>query len=156
MNGAMNDMSSVVHGTKGSAVVSTAGHFPGKVRTFKGQRQERKEVVWAYPQPEQSPYTLEWKDLLEAITGDQPYNEVPRGVQASLVTSMGRMAAHTGVEITYDQMLNCPHEMAPGVADFTIAGPAPVMPDASGEARKAAVVPTSRAVSACGSGELAA
>ena len=48
------------------------------------------------PQPEQSPYTLEWKDLLEAITGDQPYNEVPRGVEASLVTSMGRMAAHTG------------------------------------------------------------
>ena len=111
----------------------TSGHFPGKVRTFKGQRQDRKEVVWAYPQPEQSPYVLEWKDLIEAIVGDLPYNEVPRGVQASLVTSMGRMAAHTGVEITYDQMLNCPHEMAPDVADFTTAGPAPVMPDADGK-----------------------
>ena len=133
MIGAMNDMSSIVHGTKGSAIVSTSGHFPGKVRTFKGQRQDRKEVVWAYPQPEQSPYVLEWKDLIEAIVGDLPYNEVPRGVQASLVTSMGRMAAHTGVEITYDQMLNCPHEMAPGVADFTTAGPAPVMPDADGK-----------------------
>jgi predicted dehydrogenase len=133
MNGTMNEMSSVVHGSKGSAIVSTSGHFPGKVRTFKGQRQERKEVVWAYPQPEQSPYTLEWKDLLEAITGDQPYNEVPRGVEASLVTSMGRMAAHTGVEITYDQMLNCPHEMAPGIADFSITGPAPVLPDADGK-----------------------
>lgn len=133
MNGTMNNMSSVVHGTKGSAIVSTSGHFPGKVRTFKGQRQERKEVVWAYPQPEQSPYILEWKDLLGAITGDQPYNEVARGVEASLVTSMGRMAAHTGVEITYDQILNCPHEMAPGIADFSITGPAPVQADADGK-----------------------
>jgi predicted dehydrogenase len=133
MPGAMNDMSSVVHGTKGSAIVSTSGHYPGKVRTFKGQRQDRKEVVWAYPQPEQNPYVLEWKDLIEAIVGDQPYNEVPRGVEASLVTSMGRMAAHTGQEITYEQMINSPVEMAPGVADFSISGPAPVMPDSEGK-----------------------
>jgi hypothetical protein len=30
-------------------------------------------------------------------------------------------------------MLNCPHEMAPGVADFSSAGPAPVLPDADGK-----------------------
>jgi predicted dehydrogenase len=132
MPGCYNDMSSVVHGTKGSAIVSTSGHFPGKVRTFKGQRQERKEATWSYPQPEKSPYALEWQDLIEAIVNDQPYNEVPRGVEASLVSSMGRMAAHTGVEITYDQMLNCPHEMAPGVGNFAMNGPAPVTPDSEG------------------------
>jgi hypothetical protein len=43
------------------------------------------------------------------------------------------MAAHTGQEITYDQMLNCPHEMAPGVAEFAIGGPAPLTPDADGK-----------------------
>jgi predicted dehydrogenase len=133
MNGCRNDMSSVVHGTKGSAIVSTSGHHPGKVRTFKGQKQTRKDVVWAYPQPEESPYTLEWKDLIDAIVRDEPYNEVPRGVEASLVTSMGRMAAHTGQEITFEQMLNCPHEMAPEVAHFELKGPAPVMPDADGK-----------------------
>ena len=78
MIGCRNDMSSVVHGTKGSAIVSTSGHYPGKVRTFKGQKQDRKGVAWAYPQPEVSPYTLEWKDLVDAITNDLPYNEVPR------------------------------------------------------------------------------
>ena len=26
---------------------------------------------------------------------------------------MGRMAAHTGQEITFDDMLNCEHEFAP-------------------------------------------
>ena len=28
---------------------------------------------------------------------------------------MGRMAAHTGNTVTFEQMLNCPHEMAPDV-----------------------------------------
>ncbi|MHC2066335.1 Gfo/Idh/MocA family protein [Bremerella sp. T1] len=128
-----NDMSSVVHGSKGSAIVSTSGHTPGKVRTFTGQKQSRREVAWAYPQPEQNPYQLEWNDFVDAIVKDQPYNEVYRGVEASLVTSMGRMAAHTGQEITYEQMLNCEQEFAPNVDKLTIDGPAPVMPDANGK-----------------------
>jgi hypothetical protein len=103
------------------------------VRIFSGQRQDRKEVVWAYPQPEKNPYRLEWIDLVDAVINDKPYNEVPRGVEASLVTSMGRMAAHTGQEITYEQMLDCPHEFAPDVANMTADGPAPVMPDADGK-----------------------
>ncbi len=133
MIGTRNDMSSIVHGTKGSGIVSTSGHFPGKCRIFKGQLQDRASTTWAYPQPEQSPYVLEWKDLMEAITQDKPHNEVPRAVQACLVSNMGRMAAHTGQEITFDQILNCPHEMAPGVAEFTTKGPAPVMPNADGK-----------------------
>lgn len=132
MPGCYNDMSSVVHGSKGSAIVSTAGHTPGRVRIFSGQRQHRRDVTWAYPQPEENPYQLEWNDLVDAIINDKPYNEVPRGVQASLVTSMGRMAAHTGQEITLEQMTNCPHEFAPNVADFTPDSAAPVMPDANG------------------------
>ena len=70
---------------------------------------------------------------VDAIINDKPYNEVPRGVEASLATSMGRMAAHTGQEITFEQMLNSPHELAPGVATMTADGPAPVMPDENGK-----------------------
>ena len=132
MTGCYNEMSSVVHGTGGSAIVSEAGHTPGKVRTFRGQRQNRRDIVWAYPQPEQNPYQLEWDDLVDAIVNNLSYNEVPRGVEASLVTSMGRMAAHTGQEITYQQILDSPHEFAPNVANFTNDGPAPVMPDGEG------------------------
>ena len=43
------------------------------------------------------------------------------------------MAAHTRQEVTYEQMLNCPHEMASGVADFTENGPAPVTANADGK-----------------------
>lgn len=132
MTGCMNNMSSVVHGSKGSAIVSDSGHTPGKVRTFKGQNQDRNEIVWAYPQPEKNPYQLEWDDLVDAIKNNKPYNEVPRGVDASIATSMGRMAAHTGREITFEEMMNCPHEFAPNVDKLTNDGPAPIMPDANG------------------------
>ncbi|MGI9429798.1 MAG: hypothetical protein ACR2NM_14140 [Bythopirellula sp.] len=43
------------------------------------------------------------------------------------------MAAHTGRDVTYDQMLNCPHEFAPNIANFTPDGPPPVLPDADGK-----------------------
>ena len=132
MLGCRNDMSSVVHGTKGSAIVSASGHFPGKVQTFKSQKMTRDNSIWAHPQPEENPYQLEWKDFVDAIVRDVPYNEVPRGVEASLVTSMGRMAAHTGQEITYKQMVDCKHEMAPGVADFAKTKEAPLKPNAEG------------------------
>ncbi len=133
MIGCKNNMSSTIHGSKGSATVSASGHTPGRVQIYSGQRQHRRDSVWAYPQPEKNPYRLEWIDLVQAIIDDVDYNEVPRGVQASLITSMGRMAAHTGQEITYDQMVNCPHEFAPNIGELSASGPAPVMPDEDGK-----------------------
>jgi predicted dehydrogenase len=133
MIGTRNDMSSVVHGTKGSGIVSTSGHFPGKCRTFNTQKQDKVSTVWTAKQPEANPYTMEWKDLLDAVTQDEPYNEVPRAIEACLVANMGRMAAHTGQEITYQQILDCPHVMAPGVAEFVKDSPAPVIADKDGK-----------------------
>jgi hypothetical protein len=36
------------------------------------------------------------------------------------------MAAHTGQEITFEEMLNCEHEFAPEVDKLTMESPAPV------------------------------
>ena len=44
-------------------------------------------------------------NILAEMEQRKEFNEVVRGVQASLVTAMGRMAAHTGKVITYDQVL---------------------------------------------------
>jgi predicted dehydrogenase len=124
--GCHGEFASYAHGTKGSAIISTASHTPGKVRLFKGHNVTRADMTWAFPQPEPSPYQLEWDDLIEAIRQNKPYNEVKRGAIASLVTSMGRMAAHTGQIITYDDMLNLDHEFAPDVDKFTADSPAPL------------------------------
>jgi hypothetical protein len=124
--GCHNEFASYGHGTTGSAIITTASHTPGRVRLFKGHNLDREKLTWAFPQPEPSPYQLEWDDLVDAIRQDKPYNEARRGAIASLVTSMGRMAAHTGQIIEYDQILNHDHEFAPGVDNLTMDSPAPL------------------------------
>lgn len=131
--GTHNEFATYVHGSKGWAIVSTAGHFPSKAMTFRGHLKEAKNVIWRAPMPEPNPYDVEWQDLVNAIVNDKPYNEVERAAKSSLVTCMGRMAAHTGQIITYDQMLNCPHEFAPDVDKLTLDGPAPLKADANGK-----------------------
>jgi predicted dehydrogenase len=126
MPGCYMEFASYVHGTKGSGIISTSSHAPGRCRTFKGQDMTKENQLWGYPQPEKNPYQLEWDDLMEAIRADKPYNEVKRGAEASLVTSMGRMAAHTGQVVTIEEMLNCTHEFAPDVYKLTPDGPAPL------------------------------
>ena len=46
---------------------------------------------------------------------------------------MGRMAAHTGQIITYDQILNCEHEFAPNVDKLTMDSDAPLLPNEDGK-----------------------
>jgi len=133
MQGCQNAFCSYAHGTKGSAVISTSGHTPGKVRTYKSQLMEGAEPIWRYPQPEQSPYQLEWDDLIDAVRNNKPYNEVKRGAEASLVASMGRMAAHTGQVIKFEQILNCPHEFAPDVDKLAMDSASPLRADAGGK-----------------------
>ena len=133
MSGCKGAFSSYALGTKGSAVISTNSHYPGKVRTYKGHNMSIDNLIWRFPQPEPSPYQLEWDDLIDAIRSDKPYNEAKRGAEASLVNTMGRMAAHTGQVITFDDALNCKHEFAPDVDKFTMDSPAPLLLDSDGK-----------------------
>lgn len=127
MAGCNSEFATYVHGAKGSAVVSQAGHLPSRARIYKGQNMSKKEdIVWAAEQPEPNPYQLEWDDFMAAIRENQPYNEAHRGTKSSLVTAMGRMACHTGQVVTWDDMLNCEHEFAPKLAELTLDGLAPL------------------------------
>jgi predicted dehydrogenase len=132
ISGCHQEFASYAHGTKGSAIISTSAHTPAKCRIYKGQNFTKDDLIWKFPQPEPDPYQLEWDHLMEAIRHDRSYNEVRRGAEASLVTAMGRMAAHTGRVITRDQMLNCEHEFAPEVDQLTMESPAPVRAGSDG------------------------
>lgn len=133
MPGCKTEFATFAHGSKGLAVVSTASHTPAKSRIYRGHNISRDALQWAFPQPEPNPYQLEWNDLIAAIRQDQQYNEVERGAMASIVTSMGRMAAHTGQRITLKQMMNCQHEFAPGIDKLTLDSPSPLQADAQGK-----------------------
>jgi predicted dehydrogenase len=131
--GAHTEFASYAHGSKSAAVISTSGHTPARCRIFKAQRMSNDEISWRYTDKEPNPYQLEWNHLFEAIREDRPYNEAKRGAEASLVTSMGRMAAHTGQVITYEQALNHEHEFAPDVDKLTMDSPAPLQAGPDGK-----------------------
>ncbi len=122
---------SYVHGTKGMAIASKSGDCGAPASLFRGQNPMRSNLLWESAN-NSNPYQNEWDDLIGAIREDKPYNEAKRGVEASLATSLGRMAAHTGQEITLEDLLNCDHEMAPGLDKLTKDSAAPVQPDAAG------------------------
>jgi predicted dehydrogenase len=123
---------SFLHGTKGCAVASRSGDCGGPSSIYKGLAEVPDNMTWKSPQDRRGPYQNEWDELVDAIINDKPYNEVKRGVEASLTASMGRMAAHTGLEISMEQMLNSDHEFAPGIDHASFDGPPPLRSDAKG------------------------
>ncbi len=135
MGGCKHIYSSYAHGTKGSAIVSKSGDCGLPSSTYKGQQPDPASMIWkSKVAPDQrNPYQNEWHDLVDAIRNDKPYNEVKRGVEASLVSSLGRKAAHTGQEITLEAMLNSDQEYAPGADKFTMDSPPPLKADADGK-----------------------
>jgi predicted dehydrogenase len=131
MPGCQNEFASYAHGSRGSAIISSNGHAPSRARIFRSQNPtlaNDADVSWRWGRPndEPNPYRLEWVHLMAAIRNNRAYNEVARGAEASLITAMGRMAAHTGQIVTRDQMLRHDHEFAPTVDRLTLESAAPL------------------------------
>ncbi len=134
MPGCYRNHSSCAQGTKGAAIISKSGDCGPPSSTYRTHTFDRADMIWqSKTAPEErSPYNNEWNDLIDAIRNDRPYNEVKSGVEACVVSNMGRKAAHTGKVVTFDEMLNCDQEYAPDVDKFTADSPAPVQADAEG------------------------
>ena len=133
MGGCDDQFGGYAHGAKGLAVIDSMAAGRSPVWLYEGHRESKGNLRWSYPGQEPNPYLVEWEDFVEAIRQDQPYNEARRGAEASLVSSMGRMAAHTGQIITWDEILDCPHEFAPDVDKLAADSPAPLLADATGK-----------------------
>ena len=105
-------------GSKGAFTISARGHSPAKSTIYKSASANADNILWTAQQPEKSPYRIEWEDLVAAVIDNTPYNEAVRGAEASLVTAMGRFAAHTGKSVTFDEMLACPDDLTSGVTSL--------------------------------------
>ncbi|MDF1755302.1 MAG: Gfo/Idh/MocA family oxidoreductase [Verrucomicrobiales bacterium] len=57
-------------------------------------------------------YQLEHDALFHAIRNDEPFNEAERGALSSLFAIMGRMAAYTGKEVTWEEAMNSEETLA--------------------------------------------
>lgn len=131
MTGAVPMYNSFAHGTKGLAIISKNGDCGAPSMTFKGQNMDRTNLIWQ-SKDNSNPYQNEWQALVDAIRENRAHNEAKRGIDASVATSMGRMAAHTGQEITWDDMLNCDQEFAPNADKLTMDGPPPIVANQDG------------------------
>ena len=133
IGGCYDQFGSYVHGSQRQAIISLNAGMPSYSAIYRQQSIAPAQVIWKFTDHEPNPYDIEWEDLLLAIRQDQPYNEAQRGAEASLVSSMGRMAAHTGQVVTYDEMLQHPHDLALGVDTLTLDSPSPLMPGPDGK-----------------------
>ena len=136
MVGALPIYSSYLHGTKGVAVCAKNGDCGQLSSIHKGQNPDRASMIWQAEEnnpTEKESHFNEWTDLIDAIRNNKPYNEVEHGISASVSGNMGRFAAHTGQEVTYDDMLNQKQEYAPDVENWTMDTPPPVVADKDGK-----------------------
>lgn len=85
---------------------------------------------WRYKGPHKDPYHVEHKDLFAAIRNGTPYNELDYGATSTMTAIMGRMATYSGVEVEWDDAVNCDTPLVP--SEFSWEMTPPVVPDANG------------------------
>ncbi len=89
----------------------------------------RSASEWRFEGQRPNPYVLEHKNLIASIRAGAPLNEGRRIAETTLTAIMGRMAAYTGQEITWDKAMNSQENLMPSTLAFgPIAVPPVAMP----------------------------
>lgn len=97
--GQSSSVSETVVGTKGTCDLS------GKI--------DADGNSWRYSQPRNDPYIEEHRILIQSIRSGKAFNNLTDLAHSSLSGIMGRMAAYTGDEVTWDQALNSSEVLMP-------------------------------------------
>ena len=129
ITGTWNCFQSTIHGTTGCAIL---GESVSNARIFRGHNPTSGNMIWEYTGPPyRNPFQVEHDVLFDAIRNDKPHNETEYTALATMVGVLGRMVAHSGQLITWEDALNSDRSLA-NVDALTFDGPAPVMPDENG------------------------
>jgi predicted dehydrogenase len=113
--GCANDNSGLYYGTKG--VGRDLGFSGTRILGLKG------EEVWRYSGPKPVMYDVEHAEFFASIRSGKLINDGDRMATSTMVGIMGRMAAYTGQEITYEQALASQEKLVPD--NLTWESPAP-------------------------------
>ena len=100
-SGCANDNSDTIYGSKGKARIPGFGGMP----FIKG------ETDWRYRGPRPDMYQVEHNELFASIRADKPINDGTWMAHSTLAAIMGRMAAYTGQEVTWDEAQNSKEEL---------------------------------------------
>ena len=124
----------------GARIMSMCRQIPGTANRVgewfigtKGQSDASSKIVgnkaWTYkvPAKRSNGYVQEHTDLVASIRTGRPYNELKQVAESTLTAIMGREAAYTGQEMTWERVLNAKQDLTPpvGASDY---GPLTVPP----------------------------
>jgi myo-inositol 2-dehydrogenase/D-chiro-inositol 1-dehydrogenase len=68
---------------------------------------------WRYSGPKSDMYQVEHDELFASIRKSQPINDGIWMAHSTLMALMGRMAAYTGKEVSWDEALNSEQKLVP-------------------------------------------
>jgi predicted dehydrogenase len=91
----------IIHGTEGRMTLS-----PGRA-VIEGPR------PWRFDGANPNPYVEEHRALQEAIRSGAPVNEARTVAESTLAAIMGRMAAYTGQEVTWEHAMSSTLDLTP-------------------------------------------
>lgn len=122
-DGTAGRVEEVIYGSTGVARLSS-----GSARITA----ESAEKSWTFNGPNNNPYVQVHIDLQKAIIDSTPLNETTQVATSTMSAIMGRMAAYSGAEITWDDALANPMNLMPPSLQFGPLQQAPVaIPGAS-------------------------
>ena len=105
--GCYNENADYILGTEGTC---TIGRGP--------QPRIEGKTNWAFSGQQYDMYQREHDLLFAAIRKNQPMNDGKRMATSTMLAIMGRMAAYTGQQVTWDQALNSQERLFPAVLDW--------------------------------------
>ena len=76
------------------------------------------QETWRYQGPKTDMYQQEHDELFASIRSGQPRNDGLWMSQSTMMGIMGRVAAYTGQEITWEDALNSKETLVPGELDW--------------------------------------
>ena len=98
----------------GEHFTGTKGHAKTSDRTIKIEG----ATDWTFDEDAPNPYVKEHADLIASIRAGEPLNEGRRVAESVLTGIMGREAAYTGKEITWDEINDPELDLAPQPTGF--------------------------------------
>lgn len=112
MEGCYNENSDYILGTKGNAIIGR-----GPLPRIEGEKK------WTFQGTKYDMYQAEHDALFASIRQGKPLNNGDRMVTSTMLAIMGRMAAYTGQQVTWDQAMNSQEKLGPDKVEWNMSLP---------------------------------
>ncbi|MEP6537204.1 MAG: Gfo/Idh/MocA family oxidoreductase [Bryobacteraceae bacterium] len=117
IEGCYNENSDYILGTKGTATIGR-----GPMPRIDGEKK------WTFQGTKYDMYQAEHDALFASIRQGKPINNGVRMVTSTMLAIMGRMAAYTGQQVTWEQAMNSQEKLGPDKLDWNMSLPVAPMP----------------------------